>query len=58
MAHHSPGRVRVGTISRRRSQSPLIATTTTAAISAADYLLGYRRDKPLRMPQPPFEGEM
>ncbi len=24
----------------------------------ADYLLGYRRDHPLRMPQPPFEGEM
>jgi hypothetical protein len=24
----------------------------------ADYLLGYRKDKPLRMAQPPYEGEM
>ena len=24
----------------------------------ADYLLGYRKDRPLRMPQLPFEGEM
>jgi hypothetical protein len=24
----------------------------------ADYLLGYRRDRDLRMPQPAYEGEM
>ena len=24
----------------------------------ADYVLGYRKDRPLRMPQLPYEGEM
>jgi glutaryl-CoA dehydrogenase (non-decarboxylating) len=33
-------------------------TSQIHTLMQADYLLGYRRDHELRMPQPPFEGEM
>ena len=33
-------------------------TSQIHTLMQADYLLGYRQDKPLRMPQPAFEGEM
>ncbi|HSI98969.1 MAG TPA: acyl-CoA dehydrogenase family protein [Patescibacteria group bacterium] len=33
-------------------------TSQIHTLMQADYVLGYRHDKPLRMPQPPFEGEM
>jgi glutaryl-CoA dehydrogenase (non-decarboxylating) len=33
-------------------------TSQIHTLMQADYLLGYRRDKPLRMPQPAYEGEM
>ena len=33
-------------------------TSQIHTLMQADYLLGYRRDKPLRMPQPSYEGEM
>ena len=32
-------------------------TSQIHTLMQADYLLGYRRDRPLRMPQPPWEGE-
>jgi len=44
----------------RNSKGSVIyeGTSQIHTLMQADYLLGYRRDKPLRMPQPPFEGEM
>jgi glutaryl-CoA dehydrogenase (non-decarboxylating) len=33
-------------------------TSQIHTLMQADYLLGYRADKPLRMPQPAYEGEM
>jgi glutaryl-CoA dehydrogenase (non-decarboxylating) len=33
-------------------------TSQIHTLVQADYLLGYRQDRPLRIPQPPFEGEM
>jgi alkylation response protein AidB-like acyl-CoA dehydrogenase len=33
-------------------------TSQIHTLMQADYLLGYRRDRELRHPQPPFEGEM
>jgi glutaryl-CoA dehydrogenase (non-decarboxylating) len=33
-------------------------TSQIHTLMQADYLLGYRADRPLRMPQPAFEGEM
>jgi glutaryl-CoA dehydrogenase (non-decarboxylating) len=33
-------------------------TSQIHTLMQADYLLGYRRDRELRMPQPAFEGEM
>jgi Acyl-CoA dehydrogenases len=44
----------------RNSKGSVIyeGTSQIHTLMQADYLLGYRADKPLRMPQPPFEGEM
>ncbi|MEX1155964.1 MAG: acyl-CoA dehydrogenase family protein [Chloroflexota bacterium] len=44
----------------RNSKGSVIyeGTSQIHTLMQADYLLGYRRDRPLRMPQPPFEGEM
>jgi len=44
----------------RNSKGSVIyeGTSQIHTLMQADYLLGYRRDKALRMPQPPFEGEM
>jgi glutaryl-CoA dehydrogenase (non-decarboxylating) len=33
-------------------------TSQIHTLMQADYLLGYRKDRELRMPQPAFEGEM
>ena len=44
----------------RNSKGSVIyeGTSQIHTIMQADYLLGYRKDKPSRMPQPAFEGEM
>jgi len=44
----------------RNSKGSVIyeGTSQIHTLLQADYLLGYRRDHDLRMPQPPFEGEM
>ena len=44
----------------RNSKGSVIyeGTSQIHTLMQADYVLGYRRDKPLRMPQPAFEGEM
>ena len=44
----------------RNSKAAVIyeGTSQIHTIMQADYLLGYRTDKPSRMPQPAFEGEM
>jgi glutaryl-CoA dehydrogenase (non-decarboxylating) len=44
----------------RNSKGSVIyeGTSQIHTLMQADYLLGYRQDKPLRLPQPPFEGEM
>jgi len=44
----------------RNSKGSVIyeGTSQIHTLMQADYLLGYRQDKPLRMPQPAFEGEM
>ena len=44
----------------RNSKGSVIyeGTSQIHTLIQADYLLGYRKDKPLRMPQPPYEGEM
>jgi glutaryl-CoA dehydrogenase (non-decarboxylating) len=44
----------------RNSKGSVIyeGTSQIHTLIQADYLLGYRRDHPLRQPQPPFEGEM
>src|SRR6186997_2714017 len=44
----------------RNSKGSVIyeGTSQIHTLMQADYLLGYRADKPLRMPQLPFEGEM
>jgi glutaryl-CoA dehydrogenase (non-decarboxylating) len=44
----------------RNSKGSVIyeGTSQIHTLIQADYLLGYRRDHALRMPQPPFEGEM
>ena len=44
----------------RNSKGSVIyeGTSQIHTLMQADYLLGYRQDHPLRMPQPPFEGEM
>ena len=44
----------------RNSKGSVIyeGTSQIHTLMQADYVLGYRKDKPLRMPQPPFEGEM
>ncbi|TMB81174.1 MAG: butyryl-CoA dehydrogenase, partial [Chloroflexi bacterium] len=44
----------------RNSKGSVIyeGTSQIHTLIQADYLLGYRRDQPLRMSQPPFEGEM
>src|SRR5947208_3428329 len=44
----------------RNSKGSVIyeGTSQIHTLLQADYLLGYRRDHPLRKPQPPFEGEM
>jgi len=44
----------------RNSKGSVIyeGTSQIHTLMQADYLLGYRKDKPLRMPQLPFEGEM
>ena len=44
----------------RNSKGSVIyeGTSQIHTLMQADYLLGYRADKPLRMPQPRFEGEM
>jgi len=43
----------------RNSKGSVIyeGTSQIHTLMQADYLLGYRKDKPLRMPQPPWEGE-
>ena len=43
----------------RNSKGSVIyeGTSQIHTVMQADYLLGYRRDKPLRMPQPAWEGE-
>jgi glutaryl-CoA dehydrogenase (non-decarboxylating) len=33
-------------------------TSQIHTLMQADYLLGYRKDRALRMPQPAYEGEM
>ncbi len=44
----------------RNSKGSVIyeGTSQIHTLMQADYLLGYRTDHPLRLPQPPFEGEM
>ena len=44
----------------RNSKGSVIyeGTSQIHTLMQADYLLGYRTDKPLRIPQPAFEGEM
>jgi glutaryl-CoA dehydrogenase (non-decarboxylating) len=44
----------------RNSKGSVIyeGTSQIHTLMQADYLLGYRQDKPLRMPQPAYEGEM
>ena len=44
----------------RNSKGSVIyeGTSQIHTLMQADYLLGYRKDHALRMPQPPFEGEM
>jgi glutaryl-CoA dehydrogenase (non-decarboxylating) len=44
----------------RNSKGSVIyeGTSQIHTLMQGDYLLGYRRDRELRMPQPPFEGEM
>ena len=44
----------------RNSKGSVIyeGTSQIHTLMQADYLLGYRKDKPLRMPQLPYEGEM
>ena len=44
----------------RNSKGSVIyeGTSQIHTLMQADYLLGYRKDKPLRMPQPAYEGEM
>jgi glutaryl-CoA dehydrogenase (non-decarboxylating) len=44
----------------RNSKGSVIyeGTSQIHTLMQADYLLGYRQDHPLRLPQPPFEGEM
>ena len=44
----------------RNSKGSVIyeGTSQIHTLIQADYLLGYRKDHSLRMPQPPFEGEM
>jgi glutaryl-CoA dehydrogenase (non-decarboxylating) len=44
----------------RNSKGSVIyeGTSQIHTLMQADYVLGYRQDKALRMPQPPFEGEM
>jgi glutaryl-CoA dehydrogenase (non-decarboxylating) len=44
----------------RNSKGSVIyeGTSQIHTLMQADYVLGYRKDRPLRMPQPPFEGEM
>jgi glutaryl-CoA dehydrogenase (non-decarboxylating) len=44
----------------RNSKGSVIyeGTSQIHTLIQADYLLGYRKDRSLRMPQPPFEGEM
>jgi glutaryl-CoA dehydrogenase (non-decarboxylating) len=44
----------------RNSKGSVIyeGTSQIHTLMQADYLMGYRKDRPLRMPQPPFEGEM
>ena len=44
----------------RNSKGSVIyeGTSQIHTLMQADYLLGYRQDRALRMPQPPFEGEM
>ena len=44
----------------RNSKGSVIyeGTSQIHTLMQADYLLGYRKDHPLRMPQPAFEGEM
>ena len=43
----------------RNSKGSVIyeGTSQIHTIMQADYVLGYRTDKPLRMPQPAWEGE-
>ena len=44
----------------RNSKGSVIyeGTRQIHTLMQADYLLGYRKDRPLRMPQLPYEGEM
>jgi glutaryl-CoA dehydrogenase (non-decarboxylating) len=44
----------------RNSKGSVIyeGTSQIHTLMQADYLMGYRKDRQLRMPQPPFEGEM
>ena len=44
----------------RNSKGSVIyeGTSQIHTLMQADYLLGYRRDRDLRMPQPAYEGEM
>ena len=44
----------------RNSKGSVIyeGTSQIHTLMQADYVLGYRRDRPLRMPQLPYEGEM
>jgi alkylation response protein AidB-like acyl-CoA dehydrogenase len=44
----------------RNSKGSVIyeGTSQVHTLMQADYLLGYRKDRELRMPQPPYEGEM
>jgi glutaryl-CoA dehydrogenase (non-decarboxylating) len=44
----------------RNSKGSVIyeGTSQIHTLMQADYLMGYRKDRPLRLPQPPFEGEM
>jgi glutaryl-CoA dehydrogenase (non-decarboxylating) len=44
----------------RNSKGSVIyeGTSQIHTLMQADYLMGYRKDRPLRMPQPPFDGEM
>ena len=44
----------------RNSKGSVIyeGTSQIHTLMQADYVLGYRKDRPLRMPQLPYEGEM